>query len=45
MQTRSRELDKRRFQPYWATNIELAARSFESLVVAKLEKRVRVMIS
>lgn len=34
---RSRELDKRRAKPYWATPWELSARSFESYVVAKLQ--------
>jgi hypothetical protein len=34
---RSRQLDRARGKPYWATRLEMAARSFESYVVAKLQ--------
>ncbi|RZJ02893.1 MAG: hypothetical protein EOP39_22150, partial [Rubrivivax sp.] len=34
---RSQVLDDRRSTPYWATDIELAARTFESYVIAKLQ--------
>lgn len=35
--TRSAVLDERRTKAYWATDIEMAARSFESYVIAKLQ--------
>lgn len=34
---RSRRLDQTRSKPYWATGLEMAARSFESYIVAKLQ--------
>ena len=37
LKMRSEELDKRRSKPYWATPIEMAARSFESYIIAKLQ--------
>lgn len=37
LKLRSLELDKRRTKPYWSTPIEMAARSFESYVIAKLQ--------
>jgi hypothetical protein len=36
LKKRSLELDKRRSKPYWSTSLEMAARSFESYVIAKL---------
>lgn len=33
---RSNQLDQRRSKPYWATDIEMSARSFESYIIAKL---------
>lgn len=37
LKLRSLELDKRRTKPYWSTPVEMAARSFESYVIAKLQ--------
>ena len=37
LKLRSEELDKRRTKPYWATPMEMAARSFESYIIAKLQ--------
>lgn len=34
---RSRNLDRTRGKPYWATRLEMAARTFESYVIAKLQ--------
>ncbi len=34
---RSQQLDNRRSKPYWATGHEMAARSFESYIIAKLQ--------
>lgn len=34
---RSQRLDQTRSKPYWATGLEMAARSFESYIVAKLQ--------
>ena len=34
---RSRALDARRSKPYWSTKLEMAARTFESYVIAKLQ--------
>ena len=34
---RSKELDKTRSKAYWSTGLEMAARSFESYVIAKLQ--------
>lgn len=36
---RAAELDGRRSKPYWATTIEMAARSFESYVINKLKDK------
>lgn len=36
LKKRSLELDKRRSKPYWSTSLEIAARSFESYIIAKL---------
>lgn len=36
LRKRSAELDKRRSKPYWDTDLELSARSFESYIIAKL---------
>jgi hypothetical protein len=36
LQQRARKLDKRRAKDYWSTGREMAARSFESYIVAKL---------
>lgn len=36
LKARSQELDKRRTKDYWATDIEMSARAFESYVIAKL---------
>lgn len=36
LRDRSNELDTRRSKPYWATNIEMSARSFENYVIEKL---------
>lgn len=33
---RSESLDQRRSKPYWSTDIEMSARSFESYIIAKL---------
>ncbi|WP_343546776.1 PLxRFG domain-containing protein [Sphingobium yanoikuyae] len=33
---RSKELDKRRTRAYWATDVEMSARTFESYVIARL---------
>lgn len=35
--SRAAELDKTRSKAYWATNIEMSARSFESFVISKLK--------
>lgn len=37
MRKRSRELDKRKAKPYWATHDEMAARAFEAYIIAKLQ--------
>lgn len=37
LRARSQELDKRRSAPYWATPLEMSARTFESYVIAKLQ--------
>jgi hypothetical protein len=37
MPERSRSLDKRRSKPYWSTYDEMAARSFEAYIIAKLQ--------
>lgn len=34
---RSAELDNRRTKPYWSTDIEMSARSFEAYIIAKLQ--------
>lgn len=34
---RSKKLDRTRSKPYWGTGIEMAARSFESYIIAKLQ--------
>lgn len=34
---RSKQLDKKRVKDYWSTGLEMAARSFESYVIAKLQ--------
>lgn len=36
MKARAKELDKRRSKAYWSTSDEMAARSFEAYVIAKL---------
>ncbi len=36
---RSRNLDKKRTKDYWSTGLEMAARSFESYVIAKLHEQ------
>jgi hypothetical protein len=36
---RSRELDTRRSKAYWATNIEMTARSFETYIIDKLSQQ------
>ena len=36
---RAAELDGRKAKPYWATTIEMAARSFESYVISKLKEK------
>lgn len=36
LRRRSEKLDQTRSKPYWATDIEMSARSFESYVIAKL---------
>ncbi len=37
--TRAKELDKRRTKDYWATTIEMSARSFESYVIGRLKDK------
>lgn len=37
LKERSKNLDKRRTKEYWATDIEMSARAFESYVIAKLQ--------
>lgn len=37
MRERAKNLDKRRTKDYWSTGLEMAARSFESYVIAKLQ--------
>ncbi|MDA8260217.1 MAG: PLxRFG domain-containing protein [Betaproteobacteria bacterium] len=37
LSTRSRRLDETRSKPYWSTKLEMAARSFEAYIVAKLQ--------
>lgn len=37
LQQRSQNLDKRRTKAYWATDVEMSARAFESYVIAKLQ--------
>jgi hypothetical protein len=37
MRFRARNLDKRRSKPYWSTYDEMAARSFEAYIIAKLQ--------
>ena len=37
LKIRSQELDKRRTSAYWSTPVEMAARSFESYIIAKLQ--------
>ncbi len=36
LKARSKELDDRRSKPYWSTNLEMAARSFENYIISKL---------
>ncbi|WPJ21802.1 DdrB-like ParB superfamily domain [Pseudoalteromonas phage vB_Pun_Y3] len=36
---RSRELDTRRSKAYWATNVEMTARSFETYIIDKLSQQ------
>lgn len=36
---RSKQLDKKRVKDYWSTGLEMAARSFESYVIAKLQDK------
>lgn len=36
---RAKMLDKRRSKPYWSTEVELAARAFESFIIAELESK------
>ena len=36
---RSKNLDKKRTKDYWSTGLEMAARSFESYVIAKLQDK------
>ena len=36
--SRSRMLDSRRSKPYWATDLEMAARSFESYLIGRLKE-------
>lgn len=37
LRQRSKQLDKQRVKDYWSTGLEMAARSFESYVIAKLQ--------
>jgi hypothetical protein len=37
LKERSKELDKKRVKDYWSIGLEMAARSFESYVIAKLQ--------
>lgn len=36
---RAKVLDQRRSKPYWSTEVELAARAFESFIIAELESK------
>ena len=38
MRSRSNAIDAMRAKPYWGTNVEMAARAFESYVINKLEE-------
>lgn len=39
LKERSSNLDKTRAKPYWATGLEMAARSFESYIINKLDEQ------